>query len=373
MLGRCLDCGVTVPHNAGSRAFRCADCADEAAAEAADPVLLASLRAMGFAERAALRALMHTGNRNLDAAIEWIAATQVVSPDEVAAPAQAPTGIQASLAALGEDGLAGILLRLVASGSAAQLSRCSLVNRLWYAEAVRDELWLVLLRRRWGDAAEVPRSGGAQRPVHAQEAALSNRALYIRSVTTQVLTWGQGAVREDELGTAPRTPELLGIAGLIGVGVRQISAGLCFTAAVTWAGGVLCWGANGQGQCGQDSASEVFVQKLAARTCVYKACLCVGPIAVHTDTCGRHPHVYACTHPHRCLCQSPGRSTSGGSWPWRLRAGRCHTYIYMYCSHASHTLMLFIFPREKRGRDCVRVGRHTGFVAQRWGAKGWGV
>ena len=75
-------------------------------------------------------------------------------------------------------------------------------------------------------------------------------------------------MREDELGTAPRTPELLGIAGLIGVGVRQISAGLCFTAAVTWAGGVLCWGANGQGQCGQDSASEVFVQKLAARTCV---------------------------------------------------------------------------------------------------------
>ena len=96
-----------------------------------------------------------------------------------------------------KDGLNAVLLRLVATSGAEQLCRCAGVCRMWYAEAVNEELWQVLLRRRWGEAAdEICESWQPG----AAEAAMSSRALYVRSVTTRVLSWGQGARSQEEVG-----------------------------------------------------------------------------------------------------------------------------------------------------------------------------
>jgi hypothetical protein len=89
-------------------------------------------------------------------------------------------------AELDADTLNAILIRLVAgSGTAEQLCRCSAVCRTWYAGAINDELWRMLLRSRWGE--------GVQALDDTQQ---SYRAQYIRSVTTQVLIWGQTNCKE---------------------------------------------------------------------------------------------------------------------------------------------------------------------------------
>ena len=69
-----MECGITFQRTDGN-VFMCNDCRDEAEAEghvlmedplAADPVLLASLRDMGFGERDAKLALERTGNQNIE-------------------------------------------------------------------------------------------------------------------------------------------------------------------------------------------------------------------------------------------------------------------------------------------------------------------
>ena len=97
-------------------------------------------------------------------------------------------------AELDADTLNAILIRLVAgSGTADQLCRCSAVCRTWYAGAINDELWRMLLRSRWGagvQALDYTQQLGETGPL------LSYRAQYIRSVTTQVLIWGQTNCKE---------------------------------------------------------------------------------------------------------------------------------------------------------------------------------
>jgi alpha-tubulin suppressor-like RCC1 family protein len=219
-------------------------------AEAADPVLLQALEDMGFAEEQARVALERTGNRSLEAAIDHISA-------KMAGLGAGPGAAKARLSAraLGPDGLNAVLLRLVATCGAEQLCRCAGVCQMWYAEAVNEELWQVLLRRRWGEAADEIRA--SWQPGDA-EAAMSSRALYVRSVTSQVLSWGQGARCQEEVGTAPRKPAVHND-GLRGLGIRQVSAGLWFSCAVTWSGKVLCWGVNTQGQCGVPVAEASYV------------------------------------------------------------------------------------------------------------------
>jgi hypothetical protein len=40
------------------------------------------------------------------------------------------------------------------------------------------------------------------------DASLSFRSLYVRLVTTQVLSWDQGSRRQEDVDTVPRTPTL---------------------------------------------------------------------------------------------------------------------------------------------------------------------
>jgi hypothetical protein len=258
---RCLECGVVFWHDASERAFTCADCRQEEGEEmggahvdsnAADPVLLQNLQDMGFAARDAQIALERTGNLNLEVAIDYISSQLKGLKVEASAPPS-----RTSLAALGTDGLNAILLRLVATATAEQLSCCTVVCRTWYAEAVRDELWEVLLLRKWGETAR-----NILKSLAPREIAMSYRALYVRSVTTQVLSWGQGSRSEEEQSTAPRAPELL-FNGLRGVGIRQVAAGHWFTCAVTWGGRVLCWGVNTQGQCGRAAADHPYLAEPA--------------------------------------------------------------------------------------------------------------
>ena len=201
--GRCIECGATFRRSGADNAFMCNDCRDEAGdgggahvpladADAADPVLLQGLQDMGFAEHHARAALERTGNRSLEAAIDYISAN-IAGLGALPSAAKAPL----SAHALGPDGLNAVLLRLVATSGAEQLCRCAGVCRMWYAEAVNEELWQVLLRRRWGEAADEIRESWQP---GAAEAAMSSRALYVRSVTTRVLSWGQGARSQEEVG-----------------------------------------------------------------------------------------------------------------------------------------------------------------------------
>jgi len=127
---------------------------------------------------------------------------------------------------LDADTLNQILVRLVASCSSAQqpaayLSRCSCVCRSWCAGSLNDELWLALLLSRWG--------AGLTRQAIAT--CLTYRAQYIRSVTTQVLSWGLGARSTENVSNTHR-PVLLEPDGMRSVGFKQVSAGAEFSCAV---------------------------------------------------------------------------------------------------------------------------------------------
>jgi len=156
-------------------------------------------------------------------------------------------------AELDGDTLNAILVRLVAevSSTALHLITCLGVCRLWYAGALNDELWRVLFLRKWRDKAQTrfiePDVNHTQYwHEHPQwEPVLSFRAKYIRSVTTQVLVWGQ-AERQGGHSSAPRSAALLEPDGLRGAGVRQVSAGASFSCIVLWSGDILCWGVNSQ-------------------------------------------------------------------------------------------------------------------------------
>ena len=157
--------------------------------------------------------------------------------------------------------------------AAATLCRCACVCRAWSSASLNDSLWRVLLVRRC-DSVLPP----LQQPVNVMP--LSFRRMLVRSMTTQILLWGLCAKNEEDgvrqLSvadrppgcTAPRTPTLLTSDSsdshdrawtsdsLRLAGVRLVSAGFGFSCAVTWEGGVLCWGNNTEGQCGTKNSSS---------------------------------------------------------------------------------------------------------------------
>lgn len=144
---------------------------------------------------------------------------------------------------LDADTLNAILVRLVGTGTAEQLGLCSCVSRTWYAGALNDELWGTLLVRRWGPLSQ---EGHIEPP-------MSYRSRYIRSVTTQVLVWGQGAWQQD--GVQHRTTAVLELSG-----VKSVSAGAAgLSSAVTWDGRVVCWGDNSSGQCSVPASAASFL------------------------------------------------------------------------------------------------------------------
>ena len=141
--------------------------------------------------------------------------------------------VQGAELELDNDTILAILVRLVAaSGTAEQLSCCSCVCRAWYATAITDDLWKAILHKKWGEAARQA-TEVARYQQGSKEPAVPFRAQYIRSVSTQVLTWGQTARSEDLAASTPRSPVLLEPFGLRGFGIKQISAGANFSCAVS--------------------------------------------------------------------------------------------------------------------------------------------
>jgi len=138
----------------------------------------------------------------------------------------------AGASALDADTLGAILVRLVAKcGTAEQLVYAGNVCKMWYSGSLNESLWRVLLVRRCGEGGEEMVDGLEASQRAGRDGVMSFRAQYIRSVTTQVLLWGQCASEEDASNT-PRAPALFGHDGLRSVGVRQVSAGAGFSCLV---------------------------------------------------------------------------------------------------------------------------------------------
>lgn len=123
---------------------------------------------------------------------------------------------------LDADSLNQIMVRLVSTGTADHLSACSCVCRAWYMGSLNEDLWRILLLRKWGpDACQETQTDRAH----------CHRSSYIRSVTTRVLIWGQGGKCEtDAFSTLP----ILNVNELPSktVGVKAVSAGSGFSSAV---------------------------------------------------------------------------------------------------------------------------------------------
>jgi alpha-tubulin suppressor-like RCC1 family protein len=190
---------------------------------------------------------------------------------------------------LDDDTVGAVLARLVATsqGTARHLRCCAQVCRLWHAGSESDALWRSLLVQRCGSAmlAAVEESQRAGR-----EPTLTYRALYIRSVTTQVLMWGQ-AERQGGHSAGHRAPALLEPDDCRSVAVRQIAAGAGFSAMVTWTGRVLCWGVNNHGQCGRPPNEAKFLPepdplRLPAASPYAVQVSCGGHHACCVTTCG---------------------------------------------------------------------------------------
>ena len=140
-------------------------------------------------------------------------------------------------AELDGDTLDAIFMRLLAaSGTAEQLRCCGCVSKLWYECSLNESLWRVLLLRRCatgvGQEASKMLEAIESSQLAGREPAMSYRSQYIRSVTTQVLTWGHCGRSDDDARDAVRTPALIAPNGLRGVGVRSVTAGAGFSCAV---------------------------------------------------------------------------------------------------------------------------------------------
>jgi hypothetical protein len=135
------------------------------------------------------------------------------------------------------DTLGAIFVRLLAAaGTAEQLRCCGCVSKLWYECSLNESLWRVLLLRRCatgvGQEASKMLEAIESSQLAGREPVMSYRSQYIRSVTTQVLTWGQCGRGDDDARDAVRTPALIAPNGLRGVGVRSVTAGAGFSCAV---------------------------------------------------------------------------------------------------------------------------------------------
>jgi hypothetical protein len=140
-------------------------------------------------------------------------------------------------AELDGDTLDAIFVRLLAaSGTAEQLRCCGCVSKLWYECSLNESLWRVLLLRRCatgvGQEASKMLEAIELSQLAGREPVMSYRSQYIRSVTTQVLTWGHCGRSDDDARDAVRTPALIAPNGLRGVGVRSVTAGAGFSCAV---------------------------------------------------------------------------------------------------------------------------------------------
>ena len=133
---------------------------------------------------------------------------------------------------LDSDTLDAILVRLVAAhGTAQHLACCARVCTTWRAGSNNAVLWRSLLVRRCGDAGEEILAAVESSHAAGREPVLAYKALYIRSVTTQVLMWGQ-AERQGGHCSSHRAPALLEPDDCRSIAVRQVAAGTGFSCMV---------------------------------------------------------------------------------------------------------------------------------------------
>ena len=200
---------------------------------------------------------------------------------------------------LDPDTLDDILVRLVAGhGTARNLSCCAKVCRLWRTGCESDALWRELLKRRCGAGGAEILCAVESSQLAGREQTVTFKTLYIRSVTTQVMVWGQ-AERQGGHSANHRTPALLEPDGCRSVSVRQVAAGTGFSSMVTWTGQVLCWGLNTKGQCGLPPNQPSFVP---------------GPTQLgDKDVPLPHAVQVACGSDHACCVTTRGALLSWGS------------------------------------------------------------
>lgn len=164
---------------------------------------------------------------------------------------------------LDSDTLDAILVRLVAEhGTAQNLVCCAQVSRLWRTGSDNDVLWHSLLVRRCGDAGQEILAAVESSQAAGREPILAYKALYIRSVTTQVLFWGQ-AERQGGHSSSHRAPALLEPDDCRSVAVRQVAAGTAFSCMVRVH--TECYGTA---TCIQEHDTELSLPCVALRSCL---------------------------------------------------------------------------------------------------------
>jgi len=183
--------------------------------------------------------------------------------------------------------------------------------------------------------------------------------------------WGQ-AERQGGHSSAPRSPALLGD-GHRGVGIRQVSAGSGFSCAVTWAGGVLCWGNNAQSQCGVPAAECAFIAQ--PRALQLPAATAAQSLAVEIS-CGAE---------HAACVTGCGAVYSWGSNAQGQLGRVCSTTPHAgaaSCASSPQPVMPMMYAHAPDGRAATFCqvacgGYHTVALARdgsvwMWGAGEWG-
>jgi hypothetical protein len=222
------------------------------------------------------------------------------------------------------DTLGAIFVRLLAAaGTAEQLRCCGCVSKLWYECSLNESLWRVLLLRRCatgvGQEASKMLEAIESSQLAGREPVMSYRSQYIRSVTTQVLTWGHCGRGDDDARDAVRTPALIAPNGLRGVGVRSVTAGAGFSCAVDTRTHTRTYtNANIHAQTTQERTDKTSSQKHPRARTITRA---------HTRTLVCRPFVWVdecVTMTGDLECRS---SMLGYEPPWAVWAANKHRFL----------------------------------------------